>query len=209
MFVKLPLLILTLVAVIVQPEDRVTFPTKAPPLPLMSTLPPKVPVQVIIVLSPLPVPSITTVAPVIVRVPPDEVKSLSTVQVPVVAVWVPPETVNEPSLISKVWAFPVQIPSARIKEDEPTVTPAFTVIVPVYPETIFIPATFNALSTVAPLSQSGSKVAISELPGAAPASPLPQPAGLVVFQLEATEVLAASAPTQYKVAAETEPAEKR
>lgn len=82
-------------------------------------------------------------------------------------------------------------------------TVTLTVTVPTYPEFKLIPATLNALSTVAPLSQSGSKVAISDVPGAAPASPLPQPAGLVVFQFDAVEVLAPSAPTQYKVAAST------
>ena len=95
--------------VTVQPEELVKSPR---PVLARFTVPPSEPVQVRVESSVLSLPSKVTVAPVMVRVPPEEVKLLSTDHVPVVAVWVPPETVKEPSLISRVWALPVQIPSA-------------------------------------------------------------------------------------------------
>ena len=72
--------------------------------------------------------------------------------------------------------------------------------VPAYPDIkVRVVKLQSVISTTAPLSQSGSKIAVSEAPGAAEASPLPQPAGSVVFQFVATDTLAPALPTQYRV----------
>jgi hypothetical protein len=168
--------------------------------------PPAFPVRVIVTLLrvtlaaskevlPPQIPSKAIVPELWVKVPPLTIKLRSTESVPEVAVKVPPDWLKVP-LISIAAALPEKVPSLNVSPAVPTVRviPEFCVIVPEYPADVVNESTERLESIVALLSQSASKVMVSEAPGT-PAPPPVHEAGFDDAQFAESLVLPPLLPT--------------
>ena len=126
-----------------------------------------------------------------------------------------PEVVRSVQSPAPVTVFPfgLNVVLAPIVISPDKLTLSERVMAPEYPEFVCKVMRLQAVSTVALLSQSSSKTAVSVTPGAAGASPIPplqplsalQPVGLTVHQLLATVVFPPASPTQYTVPGPGEP----
>jgi hypothetical protein len=151
-----------------------------------------------------PLPPKATVPELWLKVPPFMVKVDVKVVVTLEAVKVDPVFIVKVELTVKALFVTFQVPPEVLKV-EVIVRSFDCVTVPAYPEarvTVLI-VVVKLESITAPLSQSASKLISSVDIGAAPDGVTfpTQDVGLVVLQFEATEALAPSLPTQYRVAA--------